>query len=178
MVIGMGDGMFLSLLMSALFLSFCFLPVLQESLVTVYSGLEIFCGLVYLTCSACVFPGYTCWCWRLGKWEDMGKKRWQRISLWSFGDGVEEGKEIAGGLLLQSWGWSWGIGSTGAEGDVSTVSLLVALAGVVFGLAGVPAGVLGWGLIRVLFLNKFKNINLVVLGMRTWQSQKPNKQKN
>lgn len=55
--------------MGILFLGFCFLSACLESLIVV-------CMVVhFLACSAAVFPGNVCFCWRLGSWDEFGKGR-------------------------------------------------------------------------------------------------------
>lgn len=46
--------------------------------------------------------GCVCCCWRQGQWDELGDGSFGKKSLWSFG--VREEREMASGVLLQSWG--------------------------------------------------------------------------
>lgn len=78
------------------------------------------CGPVFLTCSADVFTGNPCWCWRLGYWDDLGKGRMEEkffMMYWGWsqrGEGdhsrfpaIEQGMRLGDWISGEAWLCLW-----------------------------------------------------------------------
>lgn len=64
-------------------ISLCLLCILFPGFCFLFSESDVCMLPVVLICSDTMFTGNSCWCLRLGHWNELGQEGWSWRSLWS-----------------------------------------------------------------------------------------------